>query len=220
MSLTTRSLRPKIRDPPRLVKEPACRYTGLTWITTSLMPPTVAKHAPSISYRSHPNRSVHVHQPPAIEQIHADLGEISGRHFLVMVDSFSDWPHMVAFRDTNTSEREIIEHVRSFFSNVGALLSFWSDNGSQFGAVTFRDFLAHGVSFHSRFPTKNAKSNGRAESEINTMKSLIRGSWTAEAFNEAKFTQRTTIWRSITCTTDFQPPDARLFAGSSPLLCP
>ena len=59
------------------------------------------------------------------------------------------------------------------------------------------------------------------------MKSLIWESWTAGAFLDAKFAkrillflQRTTIWRSITCTTDFQPPDARLFAGLLLLLCP
>ena len=76
-----------------------------------------------ISHRCHPNRSVHV-------QIHADLREINGRHFLAMVDSFSGWSHVVAFHDTNTSTRKIIEHVRSFFYNVGAPLSFGQTTGN------------------------------------------------------------------------------------------
>lgn len=115
-------------------------------------------------------------RPPAtrpFEQIHADLGEINGRHFLVMIDSFSGWSHVVAFRDTNTSARKIIEHVRSFFSNVGAPLAFWSDNGPQFGAGEFRVFLTDWNIVPLTSSPYYAQSNGRAESEIDTMKSLI-----------------------------------------------
>ena len=138
-------------------------------------------------------------RPPAtrpFEQIHADIGEISGRHFLVMVDSFSGWPHVVAFRDTNTSARKIIEHIRNFFSNVGAPISFWSDNGPQFAAAEFRNFLADWGIIPLTSSPYYAQSNGRAESEINTMKSLIRGSWTAGAFNEAKFAKSILLFRN------------------------
>jgi transposase InsO family protein len=70
-----------------------------------------------------------------------DLGDVNGRNFLVMVDSFSGWPHVVAFSDTKTSARAIIGHIRTFFSSVGVPVTFWSDNGPQFGAAEFRRFL-------------------------------------------------------------------------------
>ncbi|XP_045025183.1 uncharacterized protein LOC123469907 [Daphnia magna] len=121
------------------------------------------------------------------EQIHADLGEVNGRHFLVIVDSFSGWPHVVAFRDIKTSARAIIGHIRTFFSSVGAPVAFWSDNGPQFGAAEFRRFLADWGIIPLTSSPYYAKSNGRAEAAINTMKTLIRGSWTSGAFDEAKF---------------------------------
>jgi hypothetical protein len=61
--------------------------------------------------------------------------------FLVMVDSFSVWPHVVAFRDTKTSARNVIGHIRHFFLSVGAPTTFWSDYGPQFGAPEFQRFL-------------------------------------------------------------------------------
>jgi hypothetical protein len=37
------------------------------------------------------------------EHINADIGTLRQRNFLVMVDAFSGWPHVVAFPDTKTS---------------------------------------------------------------------------------------------------------------------
>lgn len=138
-------------------------------------------------------------RPPAtrpFEQIHADLGEVNGRHFLVIVDSFSGWPHVVAFRDIKTSARTIIGHIRTFFSSVGAPVAFWSDNGPQFGAAEFRRFLADWGIIPLTSSPYYAKSNGRAEAAINTMKTLIRGSYTSGAFDEAKFAKSILLFRN------------------------
>ncbi len=138
-------------------------------------------------------------RPPAtrpFEQIHADLGEVNGRHFLVIVDSFSGWPHVVAFRDKKTSARAIIGHIRTFFSSVGAPIAFWSDNGPQFGAAEFRRFLADWKITPLTSSPYYAQSNGRAEAGINTMKTLIRGSWTSGAFDEAKFAKSILLFRN------------------------
>jgi hypothetical protein len=138
-------------------------------------------------------------RPPAtrpFEQIHADLCELNGRHFLVMVDKFSGWPHVVAFRDKKTTARNVIGHCRSFFSNVGAPVTFWSDNGPQFGAAEFQRFLTDwGITSLTSSPYY-AQSNGRAEAEIDSMKALIRGSWTAGAFNEEKFAKSILLFRN------------------------
>ena len=51
---------------------------------------TCIKHLPS--QQPEPFRA----RPPAtrpFEQIHADLGDVNSRHFLVMVDNFIGWPH-------------------------------------------------------------------------------------------------------------------------------
>ncbi len=104
-----------------------------------------------------------------------------------MVDNFSGWPHVVAFRDTKTSERNVIGHIRNFFSSVGVPVTFRSDNGPQFGAAEFQRFLSDwGITSITSSPYY-AQSNCRAEAKIDSMKALIRGSWTSGAFNEEKF---------------------------------
>ncbi len=96
---------------------------------------------------------------------------------------------MVTFRDKNTTARQVVDYVRKFFSNVGAPLALWSDNGPQFEAAEFWSFLADWDITALTSSPHYAQSNGRAESEINTKKSLIYGSWTSGAFNAAKFEQ-------------------------------
>lgn len=46
-----------------------------------------------------------------------------------MVDGFSGWSYVVAFRDTKTSARAIMGHI-CFFLSVGAPVAFCSDNGN------------------------------------------------------------------------------------------
>lgn len=47
--------------------------------------------------------------------LHADLGRDDGRYFLVIVDQFSSWSHVVVFPDKNTSARRLIDAFRQFF---------------------------------------------------------------------------------------------------------
>jgi hypothetical protein len=50
-----------------------------------------------------------------------------------MVDLFSSLSHVVAFRDTKTTTRNVICHVRYFFSRVRTLVIYLSINGPQAG---------------------------------------------------------------------------------------
>jgi hypothetical protein len=151
---------------------------------------TCTKHL--LSQQPEPFRA----RPPAtrpFEQIHADLGDVNDRHFLVMVDSFSGWPHVVTFRDTKTLARNVIGHIRNFFSSVEAPVTFWYDNGPQFGAAEFQHFSRITSLTSSPY---YAQSNGRAEAEIDSMKALIRGPWTPGAFNEEKFAKSIMLFRN------------------------
>jgi hypothetical protein len=44
------------------------------------------------------------HQPAKrpFEILHTDIGEVDGRHFLVIVDQFSGWPAVTTFPDKHT----------------------------------------------------------------------------------------------------------------------
>ena len=82
------------------------------------------------------------------------------------------------------------------FSNVGAPVTFWSDNGPQFASTEFKTFLTDwGVSAVMSSPYY-AASNGRAEAEIKTMKSLIEGPWTSGTFNIDKFAKSLLMFRN------------------------
>ena len=62
------------------------------------------------------------HHEPAtrpFEFLHADLSEVEGRHFLVIVDQFSGWPAFTMFADKNTTARRLINAFRAFFMDTG-----------------------------------------------------------------------------------------------------
>ena len=69
----------------------------------------------------------------------ADLCSKNG-HYLVMVDQFSGWPQVVAFPDENTTTHRLINAFCQFFTNVGAPVKIWTDNGWQFVAAEFQKF--------------------------------------------------------------------------------
>lgn len=63
------------------------------------------------------------------EQIHAVLCQLNGRHFLIQVDAFSGWPHVVYFSDAHISAKKVINAARELFINVGVPVKNWSDGG-------------------------------------------------------------------------------------------
>ena len=138
---------------------------------------------------SHQPEPLRPHDPASkpFEQVHANFGSIKGRHFLVIVDQFSGWPHVVLFENSNTTARRLITVVRSYFAGVGALVKFWSDNDTNFTAAKFEDFLRNwGVDHEKSYP-HYPQSNGIAEAGVKHMKKLLETCWTAGAFNEDKF---------------------------------
>lgn len=147
---------------------------------------------------SHAAETLRTHDPATrpFEQIHADLGEVNGRNFLIMVDQFSGWPHVVPFTNTNTSARQVIDAARQFFSNVGAPVRFWSDNGPQFKAAEFKQFLKDWGIVPGTSSPHYAQSNGRAEAEVKTMKKLIIGSSSSGTFDPDKFAKALLLFRN------------------------
>ena len=147
---------------------------------------------------SHAAETLRPHDPAKrpFEQIHADLGTVNGRNFLIMVDQFSGWPHVVPFANMNTSARQVIDAARQFFSNVGAPVKFWSDNGPQFKAAEFKQFLKDWQIIPGTSSPHYAQSNGRAEAEVKTMKKLIAGSSSSGTFDPDKFAKALLLFRN------------------------
>ena len=66
---------------------------------------------------------------------------MNGRHFLIQVDSFSGWPHVVYFSDAHITSKKVINAARELFINVVVLIKYWSDGGPQFPSAEFQTFL-------------------------------------------------------------------------------
>ena len=147
---------------------------------------------------SHPPEPLRPHPPASrpFEHIHGDLGEQNGQHFLVLVDQYSGWPHVVRFPNCNTTAKKIVDALREFFISVGAPTKFWSDNGPQFRADECVQFLRKwGISFGTSSP-HYPQSNGIAEAGIKQMKKLIAGSWSSGTFDADKFGKGLLLYRN------------------------
>lgn len=147
---------------------------------------------------SHPPEPLIQHAPASrpFEQIHTDLAEVQGRHFLILVDQFSGWPDVVPFPNKNTTSAAIVKAFRSFFIGVGVPVKMWSDEDTKFISAETKKFLAEwGVTLGTSSP-RYAQSNGRAEAEVKEMKKLIRGSWTTGAFDDNKFGKSILLFRN------------------------
>ena len=64
------------------------------------------------SHQREPLRPMTASRP--FEQVHASYGSFNGRQILVIVDQFSEWPHVVPFQNCNTTARRLINAVRSY----------------------------------------------------------------------------------------------------------
>ncbi len=125
-----------------------------------------------------PAEPLQPHEPATrpIEVLHADLGELDGRHFLVIVDQFSGLLAVTMFPDKQSTVRRLINSFRAFFMDTGgAPVKIFSDN-IPFKAAELQDFLRDwGVAFVSSSPHYH-QSNGRAEAAIKSMNKLVIGS--------------------------------------------
>ena len=116
----------------------------------------------------------HAEAPRSFEQIHADLCTVNGRHYLVVVDHFIGRPHVVPFQDENTTSHRPTNVFRQFFSDIGAPIKLWTDNGPQFVSAEFRKFLFDCCIGRGTSSPHYAQSNGIAETGKNDEKAHKR----------------------------------------------
>ena len=66
-------------------------------------------------------------------------GPFKGKMFLIVIDPFSKWPEVVVMQ--RTSADFTVEKLRMIFANKGIPEILVSDNGPQFVAGVFDDFV-------------------------------------------------------------------------------
>jgi len=104
--------------------------------------------------------------------IAADLGEINGQTFLVIVDHYSGFIEVEWMRNSHTA-RTLIDRFKSQMARHGIADILVTDNGPEFACQEFAQFAsAWGFEHRTSSPYKS-NSNGFAEKAIQTVKRLV-----------------------------------------------
>ncbi len=106
------------------------------------------------------------------ERVHIDFGEYQGQKFLVLIDSRSKWIEVELMTSTTTSKT--IEVLRELFAAYGLPEEVVSDNGPQFTADEFKQFLRRNGIKQSLTPPYHPASNGAAERSVQIVKSAFK----------------------------------------------
>ena len=117
-------------------------------------------------------------EPPTVpfQKIYADFFDFGGRHYLVAGDRLSGFAE-VFFTPTGTAQsgaRGLIACLRKWFKTFGVPEQLSSDGGPEFVADTTKNFLQKWGVQHRKSSAYHAKSNGRAEVAVKTVKRLMR----------------------------------------------
>ncbi|XP_065225166.1 uncharacterized protein K02A2.6-like [Planococcus citri] len=101
-------------------------------------------------------------------RIHADIGQVGNTYLLVIVDASSKWPEGYVLHST-TSQR-IIACFEDTFARFGLPATLVTDNGPQFAATEFAEFVRRNGINHVFSPPYCPYSNGQAERFIQIVK--------------------------------------------------
>jgi transposase InsO family protein len=111
----------------------------------------------------------------AWETVHVDFaGPFKGKHWLVVVDSKTNWPEVIEFKDLTSSL--LISKLRAVFCRMGVPRRIVSDNGRTFTSHEFEDFCEQNGIDHIITAPYHPSSNGRAERFVQTFKRALQDS--------------------------------------------
>ena len=116
----------------------------------------------------------------------SDCFEINGRHYVVLVDIYSDFIELSQLPDL--SSNALIKAIKPVFAKHGAPATLITDNGTNFISSEFRRFLKSWDINHITSSPHHYKSNGRAEAAVKLMKGIIKKKTTKEG---------TDMWKAI-----------------------
>lgn len=106
-------------------------------------------------------------------RIHVDYaGPIDGMYYLLVINSYSKWPEIVA--TATISARATIRILREIFSRFGMPNVLVSDNGSQFVSTEFELFCTLNGIENLRTAPFHPQSNGQAERFVDTFKRALK----------------------------------------------
>ena len=121
------------------------------------------------------------------QRIATDLCDVNGTSYLITVDYYSRY--LDIHRLHSLSAQAVIRHLKTLFAVHGYPEILVSDNGPQFSADSFANFLSSCDTEHRTSSPLYPQSNGEAERAVKTAKQLISKS---SDLDEALLAYRTT----------------------------
>ena len=106
------------------------------------------------------------------ERLAADLFEIEGKVYLIVVDYYSRWFEIKRLNDQSSAR--VISILKELFSTHGIPDIIVSDNGPQFSSDAFRQFATKSDFVHVTSSPKYPRANGEVERAVRTVKALLR----------------------------------------------
>ena len=105
-------------------------------------------------------------------RVGADLCDINGRTYLILVDYYSSFIEVDQME--NTSSQSVIAHCKPHFARHGIPDILITDNGLQFTSDLFKTFSRSYRFKHQTSSPHLPQSNGRAEKVVQTVKGIIK----------------------------------------------
>ena len=106
------------------------------------------------------------------ERLAADLFELEGKVYLIVVDYYSRWFEIRRLNDQSSAR--VISVLKKLFSTHGIPDIIVSDNGPQFTSDAFRLFTTEYDFVHVTSSPKYPRANGEVERAVRTVKALLR----------------------------------------------
>ena len=106
------------------------------------------------------------------QRIYIDfVGPFLQQMFLIVIDSFSKWPEVIAMK--STTAKKTIDELRCLFSRWGIPEQIVSDNSPQFKCDEFKQFLSENGITHLTTAPYLPAANGQAERFVQTIKKAL-----------------------------------------------
>lgn len=146
------------------------------------------------------------------ERIHIDYaGPVADTMLLIIVDAYSKWVEVK--HTTSTTAAATINILDELFSAYGVPTTVVSDNGPQFSAVEFKDFLrVSGVKFHKLSAPYHPATNGQAERYVQTVKQALKAMNTTKTTLKLNINEFLRQYRKVAHSETGEAP-AKLFLG-------
>ena len=166
--------------------------------------------------RNNPKQPLLPHPAPSRpwERVGADLCELGGKHYLILVDYYSNFIEVDHLKETTSLQ--VIERLKPHFARHGIPDILITDNGPQFSSDTFHKFSADYQFQHHTSSPHYPRSNGKAEKSVQTVKNLLRK---AQAEN-SDFHLALLDFRNSPTTDDVGSPAQRLMGRRTKTLLP